>query len=804
MGEVRLVWRIVSELKETDRADRRAILAAMVSSFAVLFIEISYYHALQFLTSHLDSNLVISCALLGISLGGMLAFFLARLGPRVVDVALLLLPASAIAGLAGAAYLIDNQVAHVLSVTPPFILGSLIISSVFARRRVHLIYFADLTGAGLGALAAAIFIPLIREEGSVFLVAVLVQIAAFWLASKSEEEKARRKLKIANGSLACAALALFVVQLAADAFNLVTLGLESERYPAKVHTVNTRREARHAERPEKHHLTPLEYSRGSLVERIDVFRNKRINWYTVAYNGLFNDHVSRQSIKSHFWDIRVPNCWTGERADALVIGTAAEGVTKAAHAISKGGEMESEGGELVGLEINPAIVDVVLDTRIHKFGRRFYDGFDLHVLDARTYFARSDEKFDLITMANTHRIRTLGHIGPPDYLHTLEATEVLLDHLKPSGYLAVEERNINDLAQAGIARWLLTVRRALLERGQENPEDCVVVYEFYPGKKKGRRGSLYFMAMVRPTPFTARDVEKFVEWARDDRVTGRGRRTLMIRHLPHRPTSHVFSRIIRGDDPAAAMEGTGALLSPVPTDDRPFPYDVYPEREEVRRMIRVVLIAAGIMVLIPLILGAAWRGRRGRVPGSVAALAIFAGAVGLAYILVEIVFIEWLSKYLGSPGRSLILVLPAMLIASGIGGIWSGTISQRGRILAMLAILPLLAVLALALPTLLDATQGLPFFLRALFAVVILFPLSFAMGVPLPFAIELVKLKAAPRHAAVIFGINGGFGAVATPLAIYSSMAWGFFATLIGATVIYAAAIAASPLLARNATTGPK
>ncbi|MBW2532354.1 MAG: TIGR04086 family membrane protein, partial [Deltaproteobacteria bacterium] len=740
---------IAASLRETETADRLAIAAAMTSSFAVLFLEISYFHALQFLTSYLDSNLVISCALLGISLGGMLAFFFARHGRMLADMALLLLPAAAIGGLAGAAYLMDNEVAHVLSETPPFILGSVVISSVFARRRVHLIYFADLTGAGLGALAAAIFIPLLREEGCVFLVAVVVQVVALVLVFKSYSGHERRGWMLANGLFLAGSLALLIAHVAADPFNLVTLGLESEKHASKVHSMNTRIERRHAERPDKVKLMPLHYSRGSLVERIDVFKEENLNWYNVAYNGLLNDHVSRQSVGSHYWDIRVPNCWTGDKADVLVIGTAAEGVTKSGAAISKGGDMSSEGGDLVGLEINPAIVDVVLNTKIHKFGRNFYDGYDLHVLDARTYFARTDKQFDLITMANTHRIRTLGHIGPPDYLHTLEATEVLLDHLKPTGYLAVEERNINDLAEAGIARWLLTVREALKNKGQQEPGDCVVLYEFYPGKKKGRRSALYFMAMVRPTPFTEEDVNKFVEWSEHDKVTNRGKRTMMIRHLPGQPYDNKFSRIIRGEDPAEVMAGTGAVLTPVPTDDRPFPYDVYPERTEVHRLIRVVFIAAAIMVLIPLIFGAAWRGRKGRAPGAVAALAVFGGAVGLAYILVEIVFIEWLSKYLGSPGRSLILVLPTMLIASGIGGVWSGNLAQKGRIKAMLIILPLLVLLGAAMPVILDVTQGLPFFLRALVAIVILFPVSFLMGVPLPFAIDLVKQRAAPRHATV-------------------------------------------------------
>lgn len=763
----------------------------MTASFAVLFIEVSYYHVLQFLTSYLDATRAIAIALLGVSLGGLLGFLLARFGDAVLRMALFLLPVSAIAGMACAAFYVDYGIIQIVALTVPFVLGSLIISSVFSRRRAFLIYFADLTGAGLGALAAAILIPLIREEGCIFFVALAVQVIAVVLARRAGIEGAGRHVFVTLGAvLSVGLLVLFVLHIALDPFNLVKSGVESTRFPDKMYAVTARALAKQAENP-KAKVMPLRYSRGSLVERIDVFWQEDLKWYQVAYNGLLNDHVSAAAPKSHYYDIRVPNCWTETPADVLVIGTAAEGVTKPAIAIA--GE-----GDLVGLEINPAIVDVVLNTPIHDFGKRFYEGFDLHVLDARTYFARTDKQFDIITMANTHRIRTLGHIGPPDYLHTAEALDTLLRHLEPTGFLAVEERNINDLAEAGISRFLLTVREALLRAGQQRPEDCVVVYEFYPGGKKGRRGSLYAMVMVRPTPFDADDNQAFLEWSDHPKTLNRGKRTLMVRHLPGSEGDHVYSRLLRGEDPAHVLAGRDVVITPPPTDDRPFPYDVYPDRPEVVRMLTIVLSAAGLMVFLPLLIGSVARGRRGRVPGPVAGFSIFAGVVGLAYIIVEIVFIEWLSKYLGSPGRSLILVLPTMLIASGLGGLWSGGLTGRGRTLAMAAILPLLAVTALAMPFLLEVTQGLPFFFRALVAAILLFPVSFVMGTPLPFAIDRIKHVAAPQHGAIVFGINGGFGAVATPIAIFSSMEWGFFLTLMGAIALYALAILPAAIASRG------
>ena len=44
------------------------------------------------------------------------------------------------------------------------------------------------------------------------------------------------------------------------------------------------------------------------------------------------------------------------------------------------------------------------------------------------------------------------------------------NHLKPDGYLVLEERNINERADLGIRRILRTAAKALKDLGQEHPE----------------------------------------------------------------------------------------------------------------------------------------------------------------------------------------------------------------------------------------------------------------------------------------------------------------------------------------------
>ena len=97
--------------------------------------------------------------------------------------------------------------------------------------------------------------------------------------------------------------------------------------------------------------------------------------------------------------------------------------------------------------------------------------------------------------------------------------------------------------------------------------------------------------------------------------------------------------------------------------------------------VSILLITLGILLtvallafLLPLILV-----RRTRKPPSATSLAYFA-AIGLGYLLVEIVFIQRFVLFLGFPTYSLSVVLFSLLTFTGVGSFFTPrSVSRSGR-----------------------------------------------------------------------------------------------------------------------------
>ena len=229
-------------------------------------------------------------------------------------------------------------------------------------------------------------------------------------------------------------------------------------------------------------------------------------YYRTWYNGRANDHVSRDPKKKKGrLDRRMPTrLKLGEDPDTLLVGPAAEGLTKTVKALGH--------GHIDAVEINSTVANLMLD-ELYEFSARAYDGMDLTIGDVRTFLERTDRKYDYITLLNTHRIRTVGHQGPPEYCHTIEAMTAYFEHLTEHGFIVFEERNVNARADLGIRRVLRTIMAALEGLGAENPADHLVVYEF-PRRKRMSQPlpkNRYTMVMAKRSPVTEREYEKLID-----------------------------------------------------------------------------------------------------------------------------------------------------------------------------------------------------------------------------------------------------------------------------------------------------
>jgi predicted MFS family arabinose efflux permease len=170
-------------------------------------------------------------------------------------------------------------------------------------------------------------------------------------------------------------------------------------------------------------------------------------------------------------------------------------------------------------------------------------------------------------------------------------------------------------------------------------------------------------------------------------------------------------------------------------------------------------------------------------------------SLGLGFILIEIVFIQRFSLFLGYPVYSLSVVLFTMLLSSAVGSLIAGRFGSRRSLPAiLLALAAVLVVYALALPPVLEAARGAGIASRILLAVAVIAPLGFVMGMPFPSGIRRAGQES-KELVSWAWAVNGGASVFGSTVCVLISMARGFTASFVAGTVVYLLALCLSILL---------
>ena len=107
--------------------------------------------------------------------------------------------------------------------------------------------------------------------------------------------------------------------------------------------------------------------------------------------------------------------------------------------------------------------------------------------------------------------------------------------------------------------------------------------------------------------------------------------------------------------------------------------------------------------------------------------------VGLAYLVVEMGWMQRTGLFLGHPTHAVVVTLVTLLLASGFGGAWSAKRDPtKAARAAAVAIVALLGLAELVLPRMFAALLPLPLSVRVLALMIVTAPLGFAMGIPFP------------------------------------------------------------------------
>jgi hypothetical protein len=801
---------------------RLTLIGIMLTSMAVLSLEIALTRILSVFMWYHFAFLTISLALLGSGAAGVWLYLLARRFPqertheRLTLLALLFSLSTAIALLIYLNLPFGTQTFRsvewstagslalmYLVLALPFVLGGATVALALNRfsALAGQVYFSDLAGASLGCLLSVVALNMLGGANAVLLAASLSALAAVFFS-----------LCAAQAWRVPAALMLVLV-VAALLSNLSAGWLQVRRRAGY--------ESEHA----------MLYEKWNALSRVTVYEDpgwlQPFGWglsptYTKPDPGhllLLIDAKAGTPIQK--W---TPGDWAAIDFLRYDLTSIAYYLLPDANAlaIGSGGGRDILTGllfgarQITGVELNPAIVDAAR----HEFGEYAGHVYDqpnvrVEIEDARTYLARSDEQFDLIqaSLIDTWAASSAGAFAlSENSLYTRQAFLTYYDRLTPRGivsfsrwYLPEEPAETLRLIALGLDSWQRS--------GVRDPAAHVVVIANLAKNRSATEGLA--TVLLKKTPFTQDEVEKLVEISDQLEFT--------VLYAPGAiTTSNPASELIGAPELQDAIDAYPLNVTP-PTDDRPFFFyflrpglstraahqdsPVYRASVQARQVLTTLLAISAAFVLLlivgPMLVGPA---RRRSKRSDWNSLGYF-GALGLAFMLVEIPLIQRLGIYLGSPTYALAAVLFTLLLSSGIGSLTTHRISidtapkaLQGRFIALLVVLALQLAL---LPALLAWTQQLSFAGRLTICIAAIAPAGFLMGQPFPLGIKWLGGRA-PDTIPWLWAVNGAASVAGSTLATVVALQTGF--VVVGSIGIgcYGGALLLAVLLARPSRTTRK
>lgn len=465
------------------------------------------------------------------------------------------------------------------------------------------------------------------------------------------------------------------------------------------------------------------------------------------------------------------------------------------------------------VELNPQMAALV-QRDFAAFSGRLYDGADvkLHIAEARGFVEGAETRYDLVqlSMLDAFAASAAGlYALSESYLYTLEALDAYLAHLAPGGFLAMT-RWIK-LPPRDTLKLFATAVAALRQRGVAQPGRGLILI----------RGWQTSTLLVKNGEVTADEIaalRQFCEARAFDVAwyPGMPAEEANRRNVLQAPTFYRAAHALLGPSGEAFLASYKFNLRPA-TDDRPYFFQFFkwralPEILRLRGRGGMPLLEAGYLVLAATLLQAVvvsgvlivapigFMRRRERVQraevGRLRVLVYFM-AIGLAFLFLEIAFIQKFILFLSHPLYAAAVVLSAFLIFAGLGSGFSQRLEEKKSGHAPIA--GAVAVIAglgggylFFLGPIFTPLMGLAGPVRGAIAVLLIAPLAFAMGMPFPLAMGRLG-KAAPRLIPWAWAVNGCASVLSAVLATLLAIHLGFNAVVLLSLGLYGVALASFP-----------
>ena len=731
-------------------------LAVTLLAGAGLFLEVALTRLYSTLFYPPAVYSVLSLAVLGVGIGAAIASWRSSarretLAPRYMALAsistvLLVISASLLTG-------IDPPLHLIILVIAPYCFLGLALVTLFsnAPEESPRLYRADLLGAGLGTLLAAVGLELLNAPNAVLAAALVFALAA---------------LVTVGGANARLALTAALISLLLLAANLVSdpLSLDMMSLPA--------------EKPIEETLQSggrIVMTESDAFARTDLVAPADSGPYRLYMDGAAASLMPPAEDNDFLWrDIGLFPFATAQPERVFIVGPGA--------GLDIWFGLQSQAGEIVAVEVNAAAVEIVEMMADYNGDLYAQDGVRLVVDEGRSVLRRAEQDFDLIFLSQvvTLAAERSGYALVENSAYTVEAFEEYFDHLTADGQIALKLYDEPTLTRA-----LSTVLAVLRGRGLSEVEalDHVIVLLDTAGNPAVP------LLIVRNSPYSRDDALALGTVARDVGFTPL--------FLPRLLAGPPLDAVAAGQLPFSDVISRSEIDINPTSDDRPFFFQFERGIPESLRPLLWGLVASALVGSILLVFG-----QRQVRPPTLRWSPLHFAALGLGFIAIEVVLIQQTRLFLGHPTLAVTTVLATLFIGGGLGSGLAGRLvtTSNDRLIAWpsgavaLTALIWTAIWPQLNSSFLASEQGV----RVAIVVLGLLPLALLMGMPFPLALRAVG-RASDRHLALGWAVNGFMTVIGSAAAVTLAILAGFSWVVVLAAMAYAIAAMSALILRRVA-----
>jgi len=465
------------------------------------------------------------------------------------------------------------------------------------------------------------------------------------------------------------------------------------------------------------------------------------------------------------------------------------------------------------VELNPQLVDLI-NNDYAGFAGKLFDAPDtkIHISEARGFVSSTDQDYDLIQIAlmDSFSASSAGlYALSESYLYTVEAFEEYLSHLKPEGYLAIS-RWVK-LPPQDALKLFATAVQALRQMGVEEPAQRLALIRSWQTST----------LLIKNGAFTQAEIAALKSFS-DQRAFDTAYYPGIVKEEASRFNKlrqdyfYQGTQALLGDNADAFIKDYKFDLQPA-TDDRPyffnfFKWSVLPEILKLKGQggtpllgmgylilaatLVQALIASLVLIILPLLFGSRGVAKEISPTLKLRGLGYFF-ALGLAFLFVEIAFIQKFILFLHHPLYAVSVVLASFLLFAGLGSAYANRFQLNHQTTRVIRVaVGFIIVLGLSytviIGPLLNNLMGLPEIARILISAALIAPLAFFMGMPFPMGLARLSEKA-PAMIPWVWGVNGCASVISAILATILAIHLGFTVVIVLALGLYFVAAVLRP-----------